>query len=245
MSTVKITHYPDGCQLEFADWSPYKNVDVSHPAKKPDGFGLCNPADSARIALQRTRRMIFDYARCNSFDYFVTLTFNPDKVDSYDYDACVKAMSNWLDAVRRKCPDMSYIGVPELHKSGRYHYHFLMANIFGMRLVDSGHRDKQGHVVYNVGTYRLGWSTAIRLYQQGAALAKYLSKYITKDMQQHLPGRKRYWCSRGLVLPVVHTYLWDADQIAAYLADKVVTYDKVLDFDGLYHYRIVDFCDKS
>lgn len=244
MSTVKITHYPDGCQLEFCDWSPYANSDISRKKKSSAGGGMA-PADSARIALQRTRRMVFDYARCNKFDYFVTLTFDPKQVDSFDYDECVKKMSVWLNHIRRRCPDMVYLGVPELHKSGRYHFHFLMRDIDGMGLVDSGHRDKHGHIVYNVGSYKLGWSTAIRLYEQGAALAKYLSKYISKDMSQHKAGRKRYWCSRGLDLPRSYTYVWDSDRVAEFLATKVVTYDKVRDFDGLYHYRVVDFHDRG
>lgn len=33
-------------------------------------------------------------------------------------------------------------------------------------------------------------------------VTSYITKYITKDMLNGLYGRKRYWCSRNLVLPL-------------------------------------------
>ena len=47
----------------------------------------------------------------------------------------------------------------------------------------------------NVGSYRLGWSTATRITDQ-AKVTKYIAKYISKDLCQVASGRKRYWCSR-------------------------------------------------
>lgn len=198
-----ITYYNDVVQVKFYD-SISRSFSGSLPAKQESKESLLYRS------LSRARKKVFDYARINVFEYFVTLTFNPSLVDSFNFDESSSVMSKWLHSLRQSNPDMRYLGVPELHKSGRYHFHFLMADIPNVTLVDSGHRTPHGEVVYNVGSYRYGHSTAIRLYSSGADLAGYLSKYISKDIIQHVKGRKRYWCSKNLVLPeydVLHTNL--------------------------------------
>ena len=48
---------------------------------------------SLRSSIARTRQKISGYARSNTWDMFVTLTFNPDKVDSFDYSLVSKKLS--------------------------------------------------------------------------------------------------------------------------------------------------------
>ena len=82
---------------------------------------------SIEVSRNRAKNMIYDYARTNDFEYFVTMTFNPDKVDSFNYVACSQKLSDWLKNLRRRvAPDIRYLFVPELHKSGRYHFHGIL-----------------------------------------------------------------------------------------------------------------------
>lgn len=187
-----ITYYDDVIQVKFYD-SICKSGGPAGQSKESD-------ASIQYRSLSRARKKVFDYARVNVFDYFVALTFNPQKVDSFDYIESSRCMSTWLNNLRKDNPCMTYLGVPELHKSGRYHYHFLMGNV-NLHLKDSGHRTPYGQVVYHVGNYNFGWTTAIEIYECGSKLAGYLSKYISKDLYNHTKGRKRYWCSRNLRLP--------------------------------------------
>lgn len=158
-------------------------------------------ADAAKrslySSLARTKNRVYYLARSNDWDWFVTLTFDPNIVDSYDYAACTSKLSNWFIMMRRKCPDMRYIVVPELHKSGRWHYHGLFAACDNLGFVDSGHKDKHGNTIYNVGNYRLGFTTATRV-QDPARVTVYIGKYITKEVCAVTKGKKRYWCSRNL-----------------------------------------------
>lgn len=167
------------------------------------------PADAERSALcsmNRTKNVIYQIARANKWEWFVTLTFNPDKVDSTDYDAVTRSLSGWMEKLRRRlCADFAYVLVPELHKSGRYHFHGLFKNCDGMEFNDSGHRTSGGNVIYNMADYDHGFSTATRVTDSTKACG-YFTKYITKDLCCLTKGRKRYWCSRNVARPVQHSF---------------------------------------
>lgn len=190
--------------------------------------------ESVRCSVNRTIKKIYDIGRSNVWDYFLTFTFNPDKVDSFDYSAVSKKLINWLKIVRRKCPDMVYLVVPEMHKSGRYHFHGLFANIDALTFFDSGKRTDRGQVVYNLVEYNLGFSTAINV-DGSSAIVSYLTKYITKDLAESTFGKKRYWSSRNVKLPEVlehvtdDTYMQILDKLNVADADFVKTINSYKD----------------
>lgn len=141
---------------------------------------------SARRAAAKLRRL----ALANDFDFFVTLTFDPEKVDSFDAAAVTKALGRWADNMVRR-NGLRYVLVPELHKSGRIHLHGFFAGA-GLRVEDSGHTDACGHPVYNLPQWGYGFSTAIRLYGDYHAAVGYTTKYITKAGEQRIMGRWYY-----------------------------------------------------
>lgn len=171
-----------------------------------------NAERSEKVSRNRTINSIYDIARSNEWEWFFTLTFNPDKVDSFDYAACSKKLSDWLHNMKKKAPEMKYIVVPEQHKSGRWHFHGLFTNVDSMNFVDSGLVDKKGKIIYNVGNYRLGFSTATKIDDVNRA-SSYLCKYITKDLCVKTKGKKRYWASKNVDLPIVEDYLFNTREV--------------------------------
>lgn len=167
---------------------------------------------SLRSSMGRTVNVIYDIARSNLWDWFITLTFNPDIVDSFDYQACVKKLSVWLMHVRKENPDLGYIMVPEKHESGRYHFHGLFKNCEGLGFTDSGHKDKTGAKIYNIGRYKYGWTTATAIKDQ-SRVTKYIAKYINKDLCQTAFGKKRYWASKNLDKADVQEVILDAEKM--------------------------------
>jgi len=167
-----------------------------------------NPADPEQNMLRSMRRTIgkvYDIARSNDWDWFFTLTFNPEKVNSFDYSETSKRLTAWLNNMRKKNPDMIYLVVPEQHKSGRWHFHGLFANVDNLNFLDSGKRDKKGRTIFNVGDYRLGWSTATVITDLDRACS-YVTKYLTKELCSITSGRKRYWVSQNVKYPEIETY---------------------------------------
>lgn len=154
-------------------------------------------------SLNRSRTAIKDIVLCNDFDWFLTFTFNPAKIDSFDYGKCLKSITKWFNNVRsRKSPDMVYLIVPELHKSGRVHFHALVKN-FNVYFSKSHRRTKAGNCIYNIPSFKLGFTTASPILNKDA-VANYVSKYITKSLIKKY-GHQRYLCSNNLIRPIKYT----------------------------------------
>lgn len=175
----------------FDDGTSVRGREVEEFARKEDILHRsCN----------RTKKTVYDIARCDSWEWFVTFTFNGEKVARYNYEACTKKLSYWLNNMRKKYPDMKYIVVPEQHKDGAFHFHGLFKNVDGFEF--KGHYDEKGRKVYNWISYNWGWTTATVIDDFRKA-SSYLCKYITKELCSVTEGKKRYWASRNVNRPVI------------------------------------------
>lgn len=149
-------------------------------------------------ALKRAHDSLFDLVYCNpDLIWFLSITFNPDLVDSFDVPSVMAKVRVWLsNLVSRR--GLKYILVPEYHKSGRIHCHLLCNGVFDFR--DSGKKahgtDGDLHTIYNVSDWKYGFSTAIHTYGDLVHVACYITKYLTK--QNEMIFGRYYWSSRNL-----------------------------------------------
>ncbi len=208
---IRVIDYPTGKQVRVYDramdapaWENENRVSGNEgmefcpfTGKMEEVQDELSRRHSLRVSMSRTVNRLYYLARSNKWDYFVTLTFSPDKVDRFDYDVCVKKFSDWLSRCRRKAPDMKYLVVPEQHKNGAWHFHGLFSCCDALGFTDSGKRDKKGNRIYNIGCYRFGFTTATKV-KNTEKVSKYISKYITKELCSVAFGRKRFWASRNL-----------------------------------------------
>ena len=207
----RIKTYPNGTQIITTFnrnvFNPYgfdREVDLSDRA--PPDILPFGPDIRVRLDnLKRSREHVFDIALMNSFDYFVTLTIDPKKLDSSDYDFVNRKIKKWFNNLVTR-NNVKYLCVPELHKSGKVHFHLLMSG--ELDFIDSGtvlipQRKKpvklsnavkicpdlsKHKIVYNLSNWKYGHSTLIKFekcddgYNGTTAIAKYLVKYLTKDL---------------------------------------------------------------
>ena len=163
-------------------------------------------------SIRRTKTRLSDITLANSFDLFVTFTFSPQRVNRFDPDECKKKMSGWLKRQSERNGKFQYLIVPEFHKDGKaIHFHALFKGYKG-KIENSGVRQRNREI-YNIKSYQLGHSTAVKI-DNLEKVSTYIKKYITKDMPT-FTGKKRYWCSKGLIRPLklsnptvfIHSYL--------------------------------------
>lgn len=146
----------------------------------------------------RAKNNVYDIARANKWDWFLTLTFDPGKVNRYDYSECLKKLQKRFDNIRTKyCPNMRYLLVPELHKDGGVHFHGLIANCDLVHFTPAinphtGHQIVQkGLEIYNWNLYTLGFCTATPV-QDTKRVSNYITKYITKSQIDLMKGKRRF-----------------------------------------------------
>lgn len=181
-------------------------------------------------SLNRTKQAVYSVCRANTWEWFGTLTFDPEKVDSTDYNACVAALHEWLKYIRKTyAPDLKYVLVPELHDDKKkYHFHGLFSSIGTLEMTYSGIM-QHGVKIYNLKQYKKGFTTFSQV-QDSRKAASYITKYITKDLCSVTKGRKRYWCSRNLDKPSVILDNYNSEEILTLLDSLGETvYAKKLD----------------
>lgn len=178
---------------------------------------LCKESSTDR-SKRRAKKKMYDYIICNDFDLFCTLTINPELIDNRNYNAVIKKLNIFLDnRVRRN--ELKYVGVPELHKKGGLHFHFL-CNSEAVKLIDSGVVSVKGYkkpikistadkykipnedrkTVYNIADWTLGFTTAIKTYGDVQAVANYVGKYISKG--ENKIGGRWYYSGGQLNTPI-------------------------------------------
>lgn len=182
---------------------------------------------SLKSSLSRTVNNIYSITRSNNWEYFITLTFDRNVVNAYDYDIVVDKLSKWINNIKQRyAKNLKYIIVPELHKDGAYHFHGLIADCGNIEFKDSGKKvtqkfkDSKGltrykktdQIIYNIGNYNLGFSTATKIVDTSKA-SNYICKYITKELCKNTFGKKRYWNSRNLNLAEIEEYHLNEDEM--------------------------------
>ena len=200
-----VYQYPNGIEDLVACSAPI----FREPGWEAIGEDGAKPRPTAREAgkksegadmersMRRARAKLRRLALANQFEYFVTLTLDPAKIDRYDGAAIVKALGTWADNMVRR-HGLRYILVPERHQDGAIHFHGFMAGN-GLEVRDSGVK-WDGREVYNLPQWTLGFSTAQRLYGAYPAAVAYCCKYIGKQAGQRPLGRW-YYSGGGLVEP--------------------------------------------
>lgn len=213
---ARIKTYADGTrQILYSEVG--KNCDYTIPddRKKNRLVPEVEVGDSHYIekSLKRTKQVVYDIARNNDWDWFITLTFNPQKVNSFDYIETAEAVKHYTRHLHYN--GNQWLLVPELHESGRIHFHGLIKG--NLAVVDSGING-----IYNITDYELGFTTASKI-QSHCRVASYIAKYLTKELS--VPkGKKRYWASRGLARPIVENTQMFHDEINVLL--EKATYHK-------------------
>lgn len=179
---------------EIAEWA--KPVRLPEAQTEAKAEGAAPKEEDIKRSMRRAKSRLRRLALANEFRWFVTLTLSPEKVDRYDDAQVVRKLTTWAhNQVRRK--GLKYILVPERHKDGAIHFHGFFND--ALEAVASGHRDKHGHMIYNLPGWNLGFTAAIECYGDYAGAVAYVCKYIGK--QGDKPAGRWYYSGGDLQEP--------------------------------------------
>lgn len=193
--------------------------------------------EKSRKYLKQVKTNIIDLAYNNKdkFEYFITLTFSDQEIGEYSHDRAVELLVKWINNQKHQNKNMSYILVPEFHKSGRLHFHGLVGNVPKWKLkkainAKTGKSMKVNNTqIYNLDNYKLGFTTISKI-KDKEKVTNYISKYATKELIT-LKSKKRYWYSRDLKKPKIELDYIDTS-LFKYFNDKDIKYSDVFKTDN-------------
>ena len=110
-------------------------------------------------------------------------------------------MSHFIDKIQRKYKELKYICIPEFQKRGAVHYHLLTnIDIENKELIYAQQdNNKFKHIKY----WTDGFTKVDRINNDIKKVVGYISKYMTKNIDNRLYNRHRYFYSRNLIKPKV------------------------------------------
>ena len=194
--------FPDMIEVKIFN-KPIFYYANDNPSVKRSRSSVGDDYEPTITSLSRTKSLVRDIVRSNSFELFCTFTFDPKKINRFSYASCFSAMSCWLhhqkDRATAHNKRFEYIVVPEKHKDGAWHFHALIKGYCGSKR-DSHHFTSSGRRVYNLTSYRSGFTTAVEI-DDSNAVVNYITKYISKDFIKEF-NQRRFTCSRGLLRPI-------------------------------------------
>lgn len=167
-------------------------------------------------SIYRARTKIYDLAMCNAWDYFFTGTLSPDKYDRYNLEKFHKDFTRMIANYNNNhnC-NIKFLVIPERHKDGAWHIHGLLSGVPESELQqfhvgdkmgkDIAELVKKGENIFNWQRYadKFGFCSLGEV-KSRVAVNKYITKYITKDLQMTVSdvGAHMYYRSRGLAEPI-------------------------------------------
>ena len=185
----------------LGDWLLTKNVseDVSRETIRETKM---------KESLSRSKRIIWEYARCNKWDYFVTLTLDEKKIDRKDLAGAVARMGRMIWKLNQSVTGekwgrqkkVEYVIVPELHKDGSVHFHGLMRGFHKSDLRINEH----GYIEWKHWREKFGFCNLQEI-KDREKVCSYITKYVSKEMCETVKGKGLhvFYASHGLEKPYV------------------------------------------
>lgn len=158
-----------------------------------------------KIETKNIYRSVFQLQRLikaneNEFKTFVTLTYEENE---QDIEKCNKHFNSWRTYIKKLKSDFKYICVPEFQKRGAVHYH-LLTNIdytdFELLSKEEHKHHSNKYKKWSIGRYIVGWNKGFSFVEDmyDKNMIGYITKYLTKDIDNRLWGKRRYLYSLNL-----------------------------------------------
>lgn len=195
---------------------------------------------SQNCSLRRTVILMNMLLAMNDFDWFVTLTFDQQKIDRTDAKQVFNCYKKYINNIKKQFPTFGYMTFPERHEDGNFHFHMLINGLTPKQLglVNSGKvccswakkkyngicsreyfeqtkqfhelKETDGEPIYNITTFAYGFTTASRIVSRERCNS-YVKKYVEKALGSTEIFKKRFYYSANLKVPDVVKRLVGAD----------------------------------
>ena len=219
---VEIGNYVQLYMYETKKLKKKKDKDIDLELKKEkinkmfDNEKETNTKNSNELTSEISQRSIIRsklecqrIAKANDkvWETFITLTFEENITD---IESANKKFRYFVDKVRRIRKDFKYICIPEFQKRGAVHYHLLTNIPMDSKIIPKREKLKLWNKetksykeleYYDIKYWNEGFSSAEPIKDNPKKIIGYISKYMTKDIDNRLFNKHRYFYSQNLNKP--------------------------------------------
>ena len=146
--------------------------------------------------ISRAKGKVFEYAKCNDWQYFATLTLDKKKKDRYNLQVYIRDLGRFIRNERaRTGADIKYLLIPEQHKDTAWHMHGYFYGIPQSDVV----QNEYGYYSWERYAQKFGYCSLDKI-KDKERCDNYITKYISKEMGGLAieKNKKLYYVSRGL-----------------------------------------------
>jgi hypothetical protein len=165
--------------------------------------------------ITRARNTVFEYALCNDWQYFATLTLDGRKYNRYDLKKYIKDLGSFLHNInKRRDIKVKYLLIPEQHKDGAWHLHGLFMGFndndlvpFTRDMFNNGkipiyilnHIDDNVLFKWQKYSDKFGYCVFDKIRDKDR-VSSYILKYFSKDMSKSVIdlNARLFYSSHGL-----------------------------------------------
>lgn len=207
---AKLVQCGDYCQLYLFDKKRIRKnndnnndlklekikVDVLATSNKPK-LELTDTIEEKNIIRSKLQCQRLAKANMKCWKAFITLTF-ADNIT--DVNSANKRFRYFIDKVQRIKKDFKYLCITEFQKRGAIHYHLLCNIDIEDRTLLYEQEDNKNflHIKY----WNDGFTSVEPMKGETKKVIGYISKYMTKDIDNRLFNHRRYFYSRNLIKPI-------------------------------------------
>lgn len=202
---VKLINCGEYIQVYFLE-----NKKLINKKEKPDlnlkkrefdndnkAYNTSNSIEQKNIIRSKLECQRLAKSNAKEWKTFVTLTYEENITN---IDEAKKDFRYFIDKIQRIYKDLKYICIPEFQKRGAAHFHLLTnIDIKDTRFIyEQIHKNKK---YFHIKYWHKGFTKVDILENDIKKIVGYVSKYMTKDIDNRLYNRHRYYYSRNLTKP--------------------------------------------
>lgn len=202
-----------------SDMNLIKNFDVGdieEQEQEKEKNNLENVIEVRNIIRSKLQCQRLAKANVQEWKTFITLTFaeNEQSIESAN-----KKLRYFVDKVRRIKKDFKYLCIPEFQKRGAIHYHLLTNIAENDDKLTYAQKDNSyfRHIKY----WNLGYDSIEVIKGDIKKVVGYISKYMTKDIDNRLFGHRRYFYSKNLNKPLENYIDTDIERDLKFYQKKI------------------------
>lgn len=209
-------------------WKTFAKVNWEQHTRAKRGQGL-DREESIRKSAQRAKAQCRLVCKTMLVNSLWTLTYRANVTDR---DVVIKHMKEFIRRVRRYIPDFRYVWTLENQTRGAYHVH-MGTHTLPRVMLDGGHQVKSWDLMRRIWRAVVGdlggnfdeakdkakWRRKGSMQRSAAAIARYISKYVTKSFETDTDLNRKRWNHSDVRLPHVIKHRFSKDLAASELIE--------------------------